>query len=1120
MTKSFEIENITPNETETSLEQTSQLEKTIKRYIRCCLHSKTHPLSSERIIQVGTANKCYTKNKIRTAKYTWYNFLPKNLIEQYMNLANVYFLVMMCLSLIKQISISDGIPNLLPSIIIILVFTGIKDFLEDAKRTRSDNEENRRHCEIWSQKSISFNKQKWAKFRVGEIIKVMKNDPIPCDMILLKVSGQTGACYIETKSLDGETNLKTKVVPKGTEVLLKNPDFEWEQLGEYKVRCGNPDPCLYNFDGVLYSPSNTIPYDFNNFLLRGSVLRRNEYIIGIVAYTGHESKIMLNARCSRNKTSNMQLLTGKRVLILFFVQILLAFAFAIFNATWTTIEGEKILYILAAAESSRSAFAKTLFQDFGTWNLIIAQVPISIVINLEFVRIFQMLFLQNDDEFRLDNPQFGKPEVNNSKILEDLGQVEHIFTDKTGTLTMNEMSFKAISIAGKMYGNVILDSQPMYKYENVTNVNFYDPEYFSVLNSKITEELRLSLLLLATCHTVVVDEVGVYQAASPDELALVNFAKFSNFEYMGRDEKNPNNINVKINNEIISYEMLHINEFSSETKKMSTVIRSPENDIILFSKGADEAILPLLNLHDKASLPLRESKDHLETFACQGLRTLVFSYKIITEGEYSTWRRELEIADNSIHNRESKRNKVFAEIEVNMSFLGVSAVEDKLQPDVKRTLQHFQSCGQKLWVITGDKLETTLTIASSCGIVDVLTPKYIINSDDFESVKCTVHQFYEELCIPTPKNSAEKQALIEDSVLVISGGALSQLMHYKEEGTGLMQKLMKIGSACKSVLVCRSSPKQKAEIVRHFRQFHPTKITLAIGDGANDVSMIVTAHIGVGIKGKEGSQAARTSDVAINEFRNLKPLLYVHGREIYVRNANLLNFIYYRNAVLTSATAYWGLMNGLSGQPISHYYIGPFYQLLYTSLSITVYAITDWQYSPRYMLETPETYIEIQNNKLYDRSTFINWQLSGVLQGVWIFIFAFYGLVDDGHGRTVSFWFNSQMLYIYTLLIVNLRVVMITYKITPVVILCVLVGVLTYISVFAVASTMDSFTLACVFKHLFMIPEFYLGGLLTVVCGIFVDVFISRYNTLSKEEKKEENNTNLSSRTPLDVLRL
>lgn len=430
--------------------------------------------SDREFILNNTNLKSYRNNQINTSKYNFLTFLPKNLIEQFTKLANFYFLIIGFLQTFHEISSSGGVPVILFPLTIIIIVSGAKDLFEDLKRRRSDNQENSRLVDFLS--NTNYIQRSWEDIIVGNIIKIKENEYFPADILLLKSSDPKNICYIETKNLDGETNLKRKLIPKDLWGLKEN------QLSkiDWNLQYEKPNPFLYTFKGNINKENGKIPLDNSNFILRGCSLRNTQWIIGVVLYTGHETKIMLNSTKARPKNSSLMNVMNRQIAILFIFQLIFCLFSAFYAVIWYHMYGNDLKYMEFNKLNGLFYF---FWIKYGTWLIIFQNfVPISLIVTLEMVKFVQGIFISNDEKLKTNlNPLNGYVSVHTSSLNEELGQISHIFSDKTGTLTCNFMEFKCVSIYGISYGedrNEKIENKPI-----VTNVDFRDKRFFEELRS-------------------------------------------------------------------------------------------------------------------------------------------------------------------------------------------------------------------------------------------------------------------------------------------------------------------------------------------------------------------------------------------------------------------------------------------------------------------------------------------------------------------------------------------------------------------------------------------------------------------------------------------------------------
>ncbi|CDF40356.1 unnamed protein product [Chondrus crispus] len=266
---------------------------------------------------------------------------------------------------------------------------------------------------------------------------------------------------------------------------------------------------------------------------------------------------------------------------------------------------------------------------------------------------------------------------------------------------------------------------------------------------------------------------------------------------------------------------------------MSVITRDLDGKLRIYKKGADAIIFARLAEGQSPDV----TEQHLHEFAVEGLRTLCLAYADLDDDGFQDWHRRYRHANSELIDREEKVAAVVDEFERDLTLLGATAIEDKLQDGVPETLKKLEQASIKVWVLTGDKQETAINIGLSCGAIDEGMDVVIINEDNLEDTAAQLDRALGRWSAMRTDPAMERKL-----GLVIDG----QTLHYALEEE-LQKRFMVVTNMARSVIACRVSPKQKTEIVELFRRLDKDKVTLAIGDGANDVGMIQAAHVGVGI---------------------------------------------------------------------------------------------------------------------------------------------------------------------------------------------------------------------------------------------------------------------------------
>uniref|UniRef100_A0A8C1TQ60 Phospholipid-transporting ATPase n=1 Tax=Cyprinus carpio TaxID=7962 RepID=A0A8C1TQ60_CYPCA len=853
----------------------------------------------------------YATNSIKTSKYNPFTFLPLNLFEQFQRIANAYFLFLLILQVHPFFS-------------------------------------------LFHNRLIS---EKWMNVQVGDIIKLENNQFVTADLLLLSSSEPLNLVYIET------------------------------------VCCEPPNNRLDRFTGTLTFDSQKYSLDNERVLLRGCTLRNTDWCFGLVLFAGPETKLMQNCGKSTFKRTSIDRLMNVLVLFIFGLLALMCIILAVGNGIWENHAGSKFKAFLPREEN-------TVFSAFLTfWSYIIilnTVVPISLYVSMEVIRLGNSYYI-NWDRTMYHAGSDTPAEARTTTLNEELGQIKYIFSDKTGTLTQNIMTFNKCSINGKSYGDVIdhYSGQSLEITEEMTPVDFSfnrlaDPK-FLFYDHSLVEGVKLELpdvhaffRLLALCHTVMAEEKRegdlVYQAQSPDEGALVTAAR--NFGFVFRS-RSPETVTIEEMGIQRTYELLAILDFNNVRKRMSVIVRNPEGKLSLYCKGADTIIYE--RLHPSCSEVMKVTTEHLNEFAGEGLRTLVLAYKDLDEEYFSEWKQRHHESSVALEDREEKLEKLYEEIEKDMMLIGATAVEDKLQDGVTQTLEQLAKAEIKIWVLTGDKQGASLFNYEIQPFLYAICDVFFFSSQVISVVFIHIVSFFfqrdarlkmcpdteqDKFLIPeiilgnTPKVVQDENVNGEYG-LVINGHSLAFALESNME-----LEFLRTACICKTVICCRVTPLQKAQVVELVKKYKKA-VTLAIGDGANDVSMIKAAHIGVGISGQEGMQAVLSSDFSFAQFRFLQRLLLVHGRWSYLRMCKFLRYFFYKNFTFTFVHFWYAFFCGFSAQTVYDEGYITLYNLVYTALPVLGMSLFDQDVNAGWSLEYPQLYVPGQLSQYFSKRAFM-----------------------------------------------------------------------------------------------------------------------------------------------------
>ncbi|KAF4700117.1 hypothetical protein FOZ62_012003, partial [Perkinsus olseni] len=920
-------------------------------------------------------------NRVRTSKYTILSFIPKNLWYQLHLFANVYFLCAAALQMIPAISDSGGRPLLLIPLLFVITVAAVRDIMEDIKRHNNDNYENKRMVHRLRHRcsdvdhnntgiihdrgsSMSIETVYWDELRVGDVVRIGIGEQFPADIVLLTCDDPSGMIFVETMNLDGETNLKPKICSPTLQTALQQNTAAASTLEENilnlraELHYENPNSQLYKFQGQLLchpaelddksrqcsegggssSPpgvvSSSIPLSIDQLLLRGSSLQScmsGKYAYGVVVYCGMNTRIYRNSAESgtgRNKISKLMQTYNQHVIVLFTLQAMICIV-AAFAHGWiyaTTTDNSKAddddttttyywyLYVGPQSVDAGDVLSRGLRVAGSLLLQFTYFVPISLLVTLEIVKYFQGRFVSADGLMQHNGLSAAS---NSSTLIEELGSVTHVFSDKTGTLTDNLMIFTSAYVMGSGAANSPLleryqptDGIPPNPERHVSGQ--FDARVFErvVLEDGDLHDTPLLFLLgLCLCHSVLIKDsiepsddplkrLGsefLYDASSPDELALVAGARHLGFEFTARPT--PDTIRINLTTPFARKVML------GGYEREDTSIDVELLEVIEFD-------------NDHAASSEEELESVLDALSAGGLRTLVYGVRDLTSDMpfVESWRRSYNGARGLVGDaKERALGQCIQEMECDIDIVGCTGIEDKLQDYVPDTIADLHEAGIKVWVLTGDKIETAINIAYSSRLLDASVLNEVITAttphgihktldtlscrmtallssatgqpsvghhqqqqhadrsslatlewDDLAEVKLarrgllsvssiemnpnpamasvlplSGHGRDEEAEMePTTSQTDVKPAISSPSLsswtsvaITISGDSLAVVLKDRP----LRKKFFKFAlSHCITVIACRVSPKQKAQIVRWSGSYLPANTMLAIGDGAND----------------------------------------------------------------------------------------------------------------------------------------------------------------------------------------------------------------------------------------------------------------------------------------------
>ncbi|KAI5121482.1 hypothetical protein M0805_003937 [Coniferiporia weirii] len=915
----------------------------------------------------------FPPNIVRNQKYNVFTFLPIVLYEQFKFFFNLYFLLVALSQFVPQLKIGFLTTYIAPLAFVLVVTMG-KEAYDDYKRNLRDREansakylilepslsprpseddapeddEDRPDARIISDgphtRSIPS-----SKIRVGDFVFLEKNQRVPADMVLLRTSDHSGTCFIRTDQLDGETDWKLRVaVPfcqklrSDKELLRLDADVYADApikdihafVGTFSIN--SPSTEHLSTDGVPLGPVPKVePLSVENVLWSNTVLAAGS-AVGLVIYTGAETRAVMNTSHPETKTGLLEIEVNRLAKILCAVTFALSIAMVALNG----FRGQWYIYV------------------FRFLILFSSIIPISLRVNLDMGKTVYSHLIMTDNEI-------PNTIVRTSTLPEELGRIEYLLSDKTGTLTQNEMDLKKLHMGTMSYG---FDSMDEVAHQLALAFGL-SAEQASLRPGTTSTGVQIAtrgrrdmssrvkdvVTSLALCHNVTPvandDSTVTYQASSPDEVAIVRWTESVGLTLVFRDRTH---ITLQTpEGTRLGFDVLDIFPFTSESKRMGIVVRDvASGEIAFFQKGADVVMARIVQRNDWL-------EEECANMAREGLRTLVIGKKRLSEQAYSIFKERYHDASVQLQGRNEAMADVVAEfLERELELLGLTGVEDKLQDDVKSTIELLRNAGIKIWMLTGDKIETATCIAISTKLV--ARNQYI-------------HQVAKLKTSDQAKHELEFLQAKTDCCLVIDGDSLQLCLNaFKNE-------FIEIATKLSAVVACRCSPTQKADIARLIRK-HTKKRVCCIGDGGNDVSMIQAADVGVGIVGKEGKQASLAADFSVTQFSHLTKLLLWHGRNSYKRSAKLAQFVIHRGLVISIMQCVFSAIFYFAPIALYQGWLMVGYATLYTMAPVFS-LVLDRDVNEDVALLYPELYKELVKGRSLSFKTFFMWLMISVYQG-------------------------------------------------------------------------------------------------------------------------------------------
>ncbi|KAF7683536.1 putative phospholipid-transporting ATPase [Astathelohania contejeani] len=881
------------------------------------------------------------ENKITTSKYTPFTFIPLNTYHQFSKYNNLFFFITLILLTIPSISPFTPYTYLLAFGCVFFI-SMVKDGMEDYRRHKQDKKIN--HQLVWTTRLTADGKIELVEKYVEDICKgdyifVMNDQEIPGDIVLLHANGCPGHCFIETSNIDGESNLRKRFTCAGMQPQEECHEIPYEVISnttDIKICSCNKffmQALTNNFHPeetkkeifLITKEGETFVQTDNHILLKGSRLKNTPQIFGVVINVGQSTKLASVLSSRDLRISHFESQINQKLIFLFIFYFIILFITSILGSQFLKKSGIEYLYNNPYLPDE--SFIKT-----GTNYILFSYlVPLSLFVMIEIARVILKLYVENDEEINYPN---ASTQCRNSDVIEDLGSIEYILSDKTGTLTRNEMVLK------------------YYHFQD----RIYMKDDASLLNGVLVENnlcMNDNFLFVASllcCNTIEL-LYNQIQGVSQDEVCIVKALRHIR---CGIKDRNQTHINIIICDHIISCTIEMIYDFSSERQRMTVVVRINDKFYVM-TKGSDLVIFPKLREEEKKNELLEVINEN------SNYRSLIVAYREISKDEFENFYSKYQNAEMGLENIDD----LFDEVENGLKYLGATFIEDLIVEDGEECVKTLIRAGIRIWMITGDKKETAI----SCG-----------------------------------RNIGFKQSTQNDPLIERNHFKADEFIDLFQESSYNASKIL----GKESLIIYRATPTQKAIITRLLCSYNFN--VLAIGDGNNDVGMLSSATVSVGIRGREGTRASLSSDFSVSQFRFLKRLIIIHGRYNLIRFSKLTINSIYKNLLLISVQFFYNFYCGYSGKPVFNLYFLNYYNLLFTASIPFCNVLFDKDYPEKYLLDHPEKYKEAR--KYFENPMIVHHFLLSLVTGSVIFwisygIFYLNGFTKENGYMTGYVTFNN-----------------------------------------------------------------------------------------------------------------
>ncbi|RNF07043.1 putative phospholipid-transporting ATPase IIB [Trypanosoma rangeli] len=888
----------------------------------------------------------YPSNVINNRRYTLLTFLPLSLFHQFRSFFNIFYLLLAFSQLIPALKVGFIFTYFAPLALVVLLSLS-KDAVDDIKRYQRDRAANEEKVEKLLP-DASTGIVRAASIRVGDLLVLRHGQRIPADCVLLRTSERSGTCFVRTEQLDGETDWKLRYALKLTQPLSN------EELCQFRanIRCEPLHKDIYKFAGMCdVSGMESEAISLENTLWKSCVVASGT-LIAVVLHTGVDTRCAMNSSKPSTKMglieSELNVVGALCFFLLFLISCLLVFVQG-FQGDWVAM------------------FLRFLI-------LLSVIIPISMRVNVDVGRMWYSYEMYRD-------PKIAGTVVRNTNIPEELGRLQFLFADKTGTLTKNEMKFRVLQVGA----DTVLNCNEVERFRKIMTAFFAEqhesegiyPTYVGKGGAVQSQRTFLrdvtsvgeAFLALVLCHNVspVMEDGRLeYQASSPDEVAFVKFCSSIGVSLVHRDVNSMRFTTP--GGRMVQYDIIKAFPFTSDRKCMGIIVcerqEHGKGGYKYLMKGADTKIATAVRHSDW----LYESCQELSQV---GLRTLVFAQRPLTEEHLVMFLAKYNEANAELGDtRSSCLDEAMRFIEKDMKLLCVTGVEDELQNDVTASIETLGMGGIKVWILTGDKVETATTIGRSTRLI----PR---------------HGVVEVMKVSTEKEAQQQLDTLQRRYLPLRGAGISTPWTLILDGSSLSfcltepvsRNFIEVSRTAYSVIVARCSPTQKAAVVHTMRKYCDKTVRMAaIGDGGNDVSMILAADVGIGVEGVEGKQASMAADFSITSFAHCVRLIIWHGRSSYRRTCRMSQFIMHRGMVYSVVQAFFSLLFAGTTMSVFNGYLLMGYTTIFTVAPVFA-LVLDEDIQEEDVSEFPQHYKELLKARSMNALSFLQWAWISIFQG-------------------------------------------------------------------------------------------------------------------------------------------